>query len=139
MYPSIVPPLTADRRSDDERRLGRLFRRLDPESRRTLLRFAEFLAERGDGAGASPGRDSAQAPDAIREPRPEPRPAGESVVAAIRRLRRIYPMLDTGELLNHASGLMASHVLQGRAAAEVIDDLEALFAKHYEAYREGSD
>jgi hypothetical protein len=30
-----------------------------------------------------------------------------------------------------ASQFMAQHALEGRAAREVIDDLEAVFARHY--------
>jgi hypothetical protein len=30
---------------------------------------------------------------------------------------------------------MSAHVLQGRAAEEVINELEALFARHYQDYR----
>jgi hypothetical protein len=68
----------------------------------------------------------------------ELRPAEESVVAAIKRLRRTYPMLDGGSLLNETSALMAAHVLQGRPAAEVIDALEALFSARFDAYRGGA-
>jgi hypothetical protein len=32
---------------------------------------------------------------------------------------------------------MAAHALEGRAAAEVIDDLEAVFARHYKAMAGG--
>jgi hypothetical protein len=56
---------------------------------------------------------------------------GETVVAAIRRLSASYPMLDRRRLLNTTSSLMAQHILQGRAAAEVIDQLEQAFLEHY--------
>jgi hypothetical protein len=39
-------------------------------------------------------------------------------------------------MLNETSSLMAAHVLNGRPARDVIDDLEALFARHYDAYRD---
>jgi len=67
----------------------------------------------------------------LAEPDPAPRPAGESLIAAIKRLRAGYPMLNTEALLNDVSALMAQHTLQGRPADEVIDDLEALFDTHY--------
>ena len=41
-------------------------------------------------------------------------------------------MVDKESILHPISGLMTSHILQGRAASEVIDDLEALFLKQYE-------
>ncbi len=101
MHPSIASLMQSGGlsagRSADERRLSRLFRAMDAQSRHTLLSFAEFLSERSVGA------DSASAPvlESIPlEPVHEPRPEQETVVAAIRRLRRIYPMLDTGAMLN---------------------------------------
>lgn len=116
--------------SADERRLLKLFKGLAPSDRETLLAFAAFLAQRpGSGAGEP----------APREPLPLPRPATETVVGAIKRLSRTYEMLDRGPLLNETSGLMSAHVLQGRPAAEVIDELEALFARHYQAYRTKQD
>ena len=62
----------------------------------------------------------------------------ESVVGAMRRLRRSYPMLDVDALFHRASALMSEHVLQGRPAQSVIDDLEEIFRAHYEARREKS-
>ncbi len=47
-------------------------------------------------------------------------------------------MLDSGELLNEASSLMAAHVLRGRAASAVIDELETLFAERFDAHRSRS-
>jgi hypothetical protein len=129
LTPGLLPIQPA---SADERRLLRLFRSLDPEAGRTLLAFAEFLAERGDGAGVGCGRPPAH----VAEPIPEDRPVGETVIAAIKRLRRSYPMLDSGTMLHETSALMAAHVLQGRNAASVIDDLEALFAARYAALRD---
>ncbi|RKT47518.1 hypothetical protein [Thiocapsa rosea] len=112
---------------ESERRLVRSFRALAAEERETLLAFAEFLVQRGAEA-PSPHRGP-------REPIPMPRPAAESVVAAIKRLSKTYEMLDRGPMLNETSALMSAHVLQGRPANEVIDDLEALFARHYRDYR----
>lgn len=105
----------------------RAFRALAAEERETLLAFAEFLLQRG-AAAPEPHRGP-------REPIPVPRPTTESVVAAIKRLSKTYQMLDRGPMLNETSALMSAHVLQGRSANEVIDDLEALFARHYHDYR----
>jgi hypothetical protein len=111
--------------SPEERRLARLYRSLESTDRRTLIAFAEFLAH---------GRRT-ETPPPLREPNPVPRPDGETVIAAIRRLSLSYDMLDREPMLHETSALMSTHVLQGRAAAEVIDQLEALFERHYEDYR----
>ena len=58
------------------------------------------------------------------------------VRSAIKRLSRSYYMLDRSRMLDETSGLMAAHVLNGRSAKEVIDELEVMFARHYAAYRE---
>jgi len=107
-----------------ERRLLAAFRALGERERAALLAFAEFLRERGL-AGA-------EAPPPVPEPEPIPRPPEETVVAALKRLARTYPMLDKAEMLSEASALVAQHVLHGRPAAEVIDELERLFRARYE-------
>lgn len=115
-----------------ERRLIKRFRALDATDQETLEAFAEFLLERRARMAKVPaqGETSANGAGEPTPPKPEPRPAQESVIAAMKRLRRRYPDLDTSKLLNEASVLMSAHMLQGRPAAEVIDDLEALFARH---------
>jgi hypothetical protein len=106
----------------EEKKLMELFDALAPQQQETLLAFAEFLAVRADGGGDDAAR-----------PRPITRPASETVVMAVKRLTRTYPMLDRRKLLAETSHFMAAHALEGRAAAEVIDDLEAVFARHYKA------
>jgi len=117
------------RRGSDERKLLEHYRTLDPQGRVTLLAFAEFLAAR-----ATLEAPRAEGP---LEPDPIPRPREESVVGAIKRLSRSYYMLDRTTMLNDTSSLMGAHVLQGRPAAIVIDELETLFAREYARYREG--
>jgi len=108
--------------------LAAIAARLPEDQQLTLLRFAEFLA----------AQIPAAEPEPFPDPKPIPRPAPESVVKAMRRLSESYFMLDRSKLLNEASTLMAQHVMQGRAAPEVIDELEALFAAHYQRQRENS-
>lgn len=105
----------------EQKKLLRYFSELRPGDRETLLAFAEFLA----------GRDGAKADQPPAEPELIPRPEHESVVAAVRRLSASYAMLDKAKVLNDASALMAQHVLHGRAAVSVIDELEVLFERHY--------
>jgi hypothetical protein len=85
-----------------------------------LLEYAEFLAARYGGSKE------------ISAPLDIPRPDKESVVKAIQRLGATYPMLDRSKMLNETSVLMTQHVIHGREAVEVIDELEILFRRHYE-------
>jgi hypothetical protein len=105
----------------DERKLLRFFRALADGERETLLAFAEFLEQR-----------SAPKTEAVPSPLPLERPKHETVIGALKRLSATYPMLDKATLLNQASVLVSQHVMHGRAAVEVIDELEALFRRHYE-------
>lgn len=105
-------------------RLLECYDALGGPDRAALEAFAEFLLARG-------GTDAA-----VPEPEAIPRPAEESVVAAMKRLSRSYHMLDKSRILDETSALMAQHVLQGREAGEVIDELEALFERQYRALLE---
>lgn len=103
-----------------EKRLRQIFSRLPPGEQESLLAFAEFLLARAEPA-APPARQEI------------PRPEKESVIAAVKRLSASYPMLEKSSLFHETSALVSQHVLQGRAAAEVIDELESLFTRHYES------
>lgn len=115
-------PVPQSRKKGAEKRLLEFYERLPEAERKSLLDFAEFLAERA----GSPQPEVPQQPLAI------PRPEEENVVAAMKRLRETYPMIDHSKLLHECSGLMAEHMMQGRPAPEVIDELENIFLKHYE-------
>lgn len=120
-----------ERTSAHERRMLKILRALNAQDRATLMAFGEFLLAGGATLGATGGeRTPVETPPSA--PQHEPRPPDESVVAAIKRLRRVYPMLDPSAMLHETSALMGTHVLQGRAAGEVIDELERLFLAHYE-------
>lgn len=119
-------------RREGGRRLIGLYRSLEPEDRNTLLAFAEFLAARAS-------EDAIELSAGVLQPEPIPRPTKESVVGAIKRLSKSYHMLDRSAMLNDTSSLMGAHVLQGRPSGEVIDELEALFARYYEKYREETE
>ena len=106
--------------SNTEKRLREILSDLPDAQAAALLEYAEFLATRYGG------------PKEITSPLDIPRPPEESVVKAIRRLGATYPMLDRSKMLNETSSLMTQHVLHGRAAAEVIDELEIMFKRHYE-------
>ena len=108
-------------------RLSALYQSLCSEDQQTLMAFAEFLEQRS-------GLEEESQPQQLQLPGNMERPQKESVVAAIRRLSNGYPMLDKETLLHETSDLMSSHVLKGREATEVIDDLEELFSTRYDAY-----
>lgn len=113
--------------SAEQRQLLRWFGALGESGRASLLAFAQFLATREELD------DSCEPVPA--EPKAIPRPEEESVVAAIKRLSLSYFMLDTQAMLNDTASLMSAHILQGRPAVQVIDDLEELFLDHYRRYR----
>ena len=106
-----------------EKHLHQLFRGLAEDDQHTLLAFAEFLANRSTTKLAVPAT-----------PQLIPRPPKESVVAAIKRLSKSYPMLDKATMLDSTSNLMTDHVLHGKEATQVIDELEALFRKAYATF-----
>jgi len=107
-----------------EKKLLKYYSKLTPEQRVTLLQFAEFLSEKAS--------TDYTAPEDIPEPQLKERPAEETVVAAIKRLTASYPMLERDKLFNETSTLMTRHVMQGEAAAIVIDELELLFQRKYQ-------
>jgi hypothetical protein len=111
----------------EQRRLLDLFAQIAPDERATLMAFAEFLAGRQENNNESV--------DTVpQKPEPIERPAEESVVKAIKRLSSCYFMLERDKLLDETSSLMTSHLMHGREAREVIDELETLFKKHYQDY-----
>ena len=114
-----------------QQRLLKLFRALSPAAQDSLLSYAEFLVERGVADTGSP------APQAV--PADIERPESESVIAAIRRLSATFHMLDRDELLHETSALMTAHVMQGKPAVEVIDELEVVFRRHYESVKSPSE
>lgn len=112
----------------NERRLLSYYRKLAEADQQTLLRFAEFL----NGQEAVPP-STVSVPA---EPEDIPRPRDETVIAAIKRLRQTYPMINRDTVFHETSALMTQHVMQGREAEEVIDELESLFLKQYQQMRE---
>lgn len=105
------------------KKLLSLYRSLNAADQQTLLAFAEFLLAREAASGI---------PRALPEPVLSPRPEKESVVGALKRLSASYPMLDKAKMLDQTSALVAQHVMQGRPAPEVIDELELVFIHHFE-------
>jgi hypothetical protein len=127
----MLPP--KPRLPADQERLLELYRRLEPTARESLRSFAEFLVERGASADISAAEENIPVPADI------PRPPQESVIAAVRRLSATFHMLDKSLLLHETSELVTAHIMQGRPAADVIDELEVVFQRHYERIESASD
>ena len=120
-------------RKQQEKIIG-VFERLSPADQSSVLSFAEFLLSRS--ATAAPALAPAVAVE-MPEPVLGPRPQDEKVVAAIKRLSKAYYMLDKSKMLGVTSDLVTQHILQGRDAMEVIDELEQIFADHYRQLKQG--
>jgi len=118
--------------SEREEKLLQMFRRLPLAEQAHLLAFAEFLHSRSGMRMPVEASMPAPEPVSIPEPVAIPRPEEESVVKAVKRLAQTYPMLDKSKMLNDTSSLVMQHVIQGRDANEVIDELEIVFQRHYE-------
>ena len=116
-----------------EQHLTELFRQLPASDQLTLLAFAEFLASRSSPAAVVVSKE----PVVIPEPEDIERPSGESVVAALKRLSKTYPMLDKTKTLAASSDLVATNIMQGADPVEVIDQLEGIFRSLYEKLKSG--
>ena len=109
--------------SDDiEQALLKAFGRMTPSAQCTLVDFADYLSR----------RHSVAAPSISQQPLQVPRPVEESVIAAIQRLAKTYPMIDSDNVFSAATTLMTRHVMGQQATVEVIDELEAMFKARYD-------
>lgn len=113
----------------DKRSLLSCYSSLTEVGQENLLAYAEFLVQREACSGES---SSAQSQGVEELPVEIPRPEKESVVSAIKRLSNNYSTLDRSVILTETSSLMTAHIMHGRKANEVIDELEELFKKAYE-------
>ena len=102
-----------------ERKLLSEFEQLNEEGQNQLLDYALFL------------KGKYKAEPAPKKPLDIARPNSENVIDAIKRLSKTYPMIEKKKIMGSASDLLTQHMMQGRAADEVIDELEELFENHY--------
>ena len=119
-----------DRINTRSQELLEFFERLDTSAQTMLLEFAEFLDNK-HGKIKSPVRSNEESLQVPEKPLTIERPPEESVIKAIKRLSKTYPMVDKSELLSKTSALMTQHILKGREASSVIDELEELFLNEY--------
>lgn len=123
------PPLVG---SKEERRLLALFKSLNDGDKQTLVKFAEFLNHSNTVQEQADLNLSDQPIAGVPTPDIIERPAQESVIKAIKRLGKSYSMVDKSTLLDKISGLMTEHLIKGRDAVSVIDELEEIFRLAYE-------
>ena len=109
-----------------EKNLITIFADLDENDQNSLTAFAEFLSEKAKKEGRYQFEEQIIVEIS--------RPKEEKVVAAIKRLSATYPMLPKDSLMNQTASLMSEHILKGRAAVEVIDELEILFKSRYDEH-----
>lgn len=116
----------------------RLLEGLSAADQTAVISFAEFLSSRsGSFPLPVPGPPEPAQPVEIPEPESIPRPEGEKVVAAVKRLSKTYFMLDKKAMLGETSDLVTQHIIQGRDVVEVIDELETLFVQKYQSLKDG--
>jgi len=118
-----------------EQQLSEYFRQLDAGDQATLLAFAAFLASRSPAPAVTVKAEPVTIPEPEIIERP---PAEESVVGALKRLAKSYPMLDKTEMLSATSDLVATTIMQGTDPVGVIDELEEIFSTHYEQLVSGN-
>jgi len=104
----------------DSKALVDLYESMDDERKRSLCDFADFLF-----AQAEPVSKEISPPDDV------PRPAEETVVGAVKRLKTKYHMVESMTVFSAASALMTDHMVKGRDLIEVIDEMELLFEDAY--------
>lgn len=119
--------------NQEDKLLG-IFRMLSSTDQASVTAFAEFLNSRISFVSSDAETQPFVPAEALQIPEPEAidRPDDESVVAAVKRLSRSYFMLDKKKMLGVTSDLLTQHLLQGRDAGDVIDELEEIFRDHYQ-------
>ena len=131
--------------TEQEQSLLDIYRQLSEHDAHSLVRFAEFLAGYEvtaanivdhEASALSTTTETATVPttDAIPQLEAIARPEQEKVVDALKRLSATYPMLDKKMLLDKASELVAQHVMFGKPAKIVIDEIEEMFSKAYDNF-----
>lgn len=101
----------------------------------SILLFARFLLNQQQNISSDTVNDNRNnkpvQPESIKDIHP---PKDEKVVAAIKRLSASYYMLDKKKILDKAAKIVSDHMLNGKSREDAIDEMEDLFAKHYDLY-----
>ncbi len=122
-----------------ERKLCKLYSSLNDNDRLTLMKFAEFLLvesvvsqdEKSEGEGLS-NNSSLAVSTPFPEPKIIPAPENENVIKAIKRIAKMYYMVDKSKMFDTTSTLMTEHLIHGRPAREIVADVEKSFKQEYD-------
>lgn len=110
--------------SVQEQALLKKFRLLPEAQKKALNDYAEFLSQR-----------YAEEPEPVpQQPVDIPRPQQETLIKAIRRLSKTYPMLDSKELFEKTSTYMTRNLMHGEDNDVLIDEMEVFFKECYQVY-----
>ncbi len=125
-----------NRRGDHQAQLERLSSMLDDDALAHLVSYARFMVAQRPSmpdavAGEYPPAEKSSPALSALAPIED-----ESVVGAVRRLRRAYSMLDPRVLLGDVGEIMTLHATDERSTRDAITALEEIFASHYERYRD---
>lgn len=126
MFPAMPPQA-----NKQERKLIKLYKSLNTSNKEAFIAFGEFLQSRDGSLNTGDIEDTT-----IPEPLDIPRPEDESVIKAIKRLSATYPMVDKENILHPISDLMTSHMISGKSAPDVIDDLQEVFLNEYKSLKD---
>ena len=99
-------------------------RKLPETQQQMLADFAEFLCQ----------RYAIEEEIVPQQPVDIPRPQEESVVKAVRRLSKTYPMLDSKDLFEKTSSFMMRNLMHGEDSRKVIDEMEVFFQQSFQSY-----
>ena len=97
-----------------------LYESLDETRQASLADYAQYLLDKH-------GSITKELPQQVDIPRPDE----ETVVGAIKRLKQTYPMIESMQVFSSASSLMTDHMIKGRVANEVINEMEKIFEDFY--------
>ena len=107
--------------------LLKIYSGLPAEQANTLFEFALFLATKTH-------TEPPKTKPVVSEPLGIPRPDKESIIGAIKRLKKNYPMLDSDKLMNDTQNILTQHLLKGKALLECVEEVEQIFLSHYEKW-----
>lgn len=122
----MLPGFPQQMGTKSERKLCKLYSTLNDNDRLTLMKFAEFLL------AESENQEEDVVIASFPEPKMIPAPENENVIKAIKRIGKIYYMVDKSKMLDATSTLMTEHLIQGRPAREIVADVEKHFKQEYE-------